>query len=165
VVVRLADDLLSGALVVPEAGLEGQCVELGDAPFLGLEVKDAPRSTGSARPGRGPWMRPLVPGLEVLQQDRTELDESEGRLAPGDDGVHAGTVRVVGAHAAVAVTVEGRRVTATSAVALAGDEIDERRFLGLLQLNPLYAAARVVWRVTAVPGDSSESRLGKLRGV
>jgi hypothetical protein len=71
----------------------------------------------------------------------------------------------VGAHAAVAVTVEGRRVTATSAVALAGDEIDERRFLGLLQLNPLYAAARVVWRVTAVPGDSSESRLGKLRGV
>ena len=51
--VGLAQDLLRGALVVPEPGFLGQRVELGDARFLGLEVKDAPRSTGSARPGRG----------------------------------------------------------------------------------------------------------------
>src|SRR5258705_5553091 len=77
-----------------------------------------------------------VAGLEVLQQDRTELDEAQGRLAPGDDGVHAGAVAVVGTDAAVAVTVEGCRVAARPAVPLTGDEIDERRFLGLLQLVP-----------------------------
>jgi hypothetical protein len=62
---------------------------------------------------------------EVLQQDRTELDEADGRLAPGDDGVHAGAIAVVGAHAAIAVTVEGCRVTARSAVPLTGNEINE----------------------------------------
>ena len=45
--------LLGGALVVPEPVLEGQCVELSDALLLGLEVKGAPRSTGSAQRGRG----------------------------------------------------------------------------------------------------------------
>jgi hypothetical protein len=134
--VGLAEDLLGASLVVPEAGLAGQRLELGDPAFFRRKVKDAPRSTGSARPGRGPWRRPLVPRLEVLQQDRTELDQAQGRLAPGDDGVHAGAVGVVGAHAAVAVTVERRRVAARSAVTLAGDEIDERCFLGLLQLIP-----------------------------
>src|SRR4029079_7254795 len=77
-----------------------------------------------------------VASLEVLQQDRTELDEAQGRLAPGDDGVHAGAVAVVGTDATVAITVERRRVAAAPAVALAGDQIDERRFLGLLQLIP-----------------------------
>jgi hypothetical protein len=86
-----------------------------------------------------------VAGLEVLEQDRTELDESEGRLAPGDDGVHAGTIAVVGADAAVAVTVEGGPVAARSAVSLTGDEIDERRFLGLLQLVPLSELGARVW--------------------
>ena len=81
-----------------------------------------------------------VAGLEVLEQDRTELDEPQGGLAPGDDGVHAGTVAVVGADAAVAVAVEGGRVAARSAVTLAGDEIDERRFLGLLQRRPSLCA-------------------------
>src|SRR5204862_7695616 len=57
-----------------------------------------------------------VAGLEVLQQDRTELDEADRRLAPGDDGVHAGTVAVVGAHAAVTVTVEGGGVAARTTV-------------------------------------------------
>jgi len=57
--VGLAEDLLGSALVVPEARLAGQRLELRDAPFLGLEVKDAPRSTGSARPGREPWRNPL----------------------------------------------------------------------------------------------------------
>jgi hypothetical protein len=51
--VGLAKDLLGGALVVPEPRLEGQCVELCDALLFGLEVKGAPRSTGSARRGRG----------------------------------------------------------------------------------------------------------------
>jgi hypothetical protein len=60
--VGLAEDLLGAALVVPEPGLAGQRLELGDAPFLRLEVKDAPRSTGSARPGREPWTRPLSCG-------------------------------------------------------------------------------------------------------
>jgi hypothetical protein len=66
-----------------------------------------------------------VPGLEVLKQDRAELDEAQGRLAPGDDGVHAGTVAVVRADATVAVTVEGCGVAARPAVTLTGDEIDE----------------------------------------
>jgi hypothetical protein len=54
--VRLAQDLLGAALVVPEPGFLGQRLELGDAPLLDLEVKDAPRSTGSVQPGRG-WRR------------------------------------------------------------------------------------------------------------
>ena len=57
--VGLAEDLLGASLVVPEPGLAGQRLQLGDAAFLGLEVKDAPRSTESARPGREPWTRPL----------------------------------------------------------------------------------------------------------
>jgi hypothetical protein len=60
--VGLAEDLLGGPLVVPEAGLAGQRLQLGDAALFGLEVKDAPRSTESARPGREPWRRPLSCG-------------------------------------------------------------------------------------------------------
>jgi hypothetical protein len=54
--IGLAKDLLRSALVLPEPGLERQRVELGDAFGLGVEVKGAPRSTGSVRPGRG-WRR------------------------------------------------------------------------------------------------------------
>jgi hypothetical protein len=43
----------------------------------------------------------------------------------------------VGADAAISVAVEGCGVAARAAVSLTGDEIDERRFLGLLQLDPL----------------------------
>jgi hypothetical protein len=50
--VGLAEDALGGLLIVPEAGLLGQCLELGDAGVLAVEVKVAPRSPGSARPGR-----------------------------------------------------------------------------------------------------------------
>jgi hypothetical protein len=60
--VGLAKGLLRAALVVPEPGLAGQRLKLGDALFLGLEVKDAPTSTGSARPGREWWRRPLSCG-------------------------------------------------------------------------------------------------------
>ncbi len=82
----------------------------------------------------------LVPALEILEQDRAQLDESQRCLASGDDGVHAGTIGVVGADAAVAVTVERRRIAAGPAVSLTGDEIDERCFLGLLHVLPLIAA-------------------------
>ena len=54
--VGLAEDLLSGALIVPEARLLGQRVELCDSSVLGRKVKASPRSRGSARPGRG-WRR------------------------------------------------------------------------------------------------------------
>jgi hypothetical protein len=131
----LADDLLRGALVVPEPGLDGAGVELRYAAFLGGEVKDAPRSTGSARRGPGWPARPLRAHLGFLEQDRTELDEPQGGLAPGDDGVHAGAVRVVGTHAAVAITVEGGGVAAGPAVPFACDQIDELGFLSLLH-NP-----------------------------
>ncbi len=85
-----------------------------------------------------------VPGLEILEEDRTELDESEGRLAPGDDGVHAGTVAVVGADAAIAVTVERRGVAAGAAIALTRNQIDERLFLGLLHKS-LFSVPGKVW--------------------
>ena len=65
--VGLAQDLLRGAAVIPEAGFLGQRLEFGDAGGLGLEVKDAPRSTGSVQPGRGwrtvpPSSEPADPG-------------------------------------------------------------------------------------------------------
>ncbi len=60
--VGLAQDLLGPALVVPEPGFLGQRLEFGDAGVLCLEVKDAPRSTGSARSGRGWWTHPPSSG-------------------------------------------------------------------------------------------------------
>jgi len=78
----------------------------------------------------------LTPALQILEQDGSQLDEPQGRLAPGDDGVHARTVAVVRAHATVAVAVERGRVAARPTVSLAGDEIDERDFLGLLHGLP-----------------------------
>jgi hypothetical protein len=88
----------------------------------------------------------LVASLEVLEQDRTELDKAKGRLAPGDDGVDARTVAVVGTDAAVAITVECRGITARPAVPLTGNQIDERRFLGLLHksLSSLWGAVKGV---------------------
>jgi hypothetical protein len=126
------EDLLRVVPVVPEAGRAGQRFELGELRVLGRKVKAAPRSTGSARPGLGRTRRPSTPNPEVLQQDRTELDQPGGRLAPGDDGVHAGTVAVVRADAAVAITVECVCVRTSSAITFAGDQIDERSFLSLL---------------------------------
>jgi hypothetical protein len=74
----------------------------------------------------------LVLPSQVLEQDRAELDEPQGSLAPGDHGVHARTIAVMGADAAITVTIEGGRVAARPAIALTGDEIDERGFFGLL---------------------------------
>jgi hypothetical protein len=128
----LAKGLLCDALVVPEAWIAGTRVQLGYTGFLDDEVKDAPRSPGSARPGRGWTLRPLAPHPEILEQDRTELDQPQGRLAPGDDGVHAGTVAVVGADAAIAIAVQRGGVAAGPAVPFARDQIDELGFLSLL---------------------------------
>jgi hypothetical protein len=60
--VGFAEDLLRGSLIVPEARLLGQYVELADASVFGREVKASPRSLGSARPGRGWRMRPPSSG-------------------------------------------------------------------------------------------------------
>src|SRR4029079_15113645 len=110
--------------------------------FLGGEVKDAPRSTGSAPRVPGWRSRPSGAHLDFLEQDRTEFDQPQGGLAPGDDGVHAGAVRVVRADAAVAVTVQGSGVAAGSAVPFAGDQIDELGFLSLLHVPSLLRLPR-----------------------
>ena len=81
----------------------------------------------------------LVPALQILEQDRAQLDEAQRGLATGDDGVDAWAVGVVRADPTVAVAVEGCGVAACAAVTLAGDEIDERRFLGLLHGLPFCA--------------------------
>ena len=57
--VGLAQDLLGGPPVIPEPGFLGQRLDGGDPRLFCLEVKDAPRSTGSVRPGPG-W-RTLPP--------------------------------------------------------------------------------------------------------
>ena len=80
-------------------------------------------------------MGPLAARLKIMEQDRTELDQPQGGLAPGDDGVHAGTVAVVGADAAVAVTVQGGGVAAGPTVAFASDEIHELGILSLLHTS------------------------------
>jgi hypothetical protein len=84
----------------------------------------------------------LVPGLQILEQDRAQLDEAQRGLASGDDGVHARAVTVVRADAAIAVAVECCRVTARPAITLAGDQIDERCFLSLLHGLPLSVAGQ-----------------------
>ena len=105
----------------------------------------------------------LVPDPQILQQDWPQLDEPQRRLASGDDGVHAGTVAVVRADAAVAIAIERRRVAARPAVTFTGDQIDERRFLSLLHGLPLSGVrgrangARV--RVKALGAGGPERRV------
>ena len=98
----------------------------------------------------------LVPGLQILEQDGAQLDQAQRGLASGDDGVYARTVGVMRADATVPIAVEGRGVAAVPAVALAGDEIDERCFLGLLHGLPLSVSGRVnrnrCVRVTEIVG-------------
>jgi hypothetical protein len=132
----LAENLLGSALIVPEAGLTAAGVEFGQALFLDLEVKDAPTSPGSGLPGRGSRPAPLRAASRVLQQDRTELDQAQGALAPGNNGVHAGAVDVVGADTTVAIAIEGCGIATVSAVSLTSDEIDECLFFCLLHYSP-----------------------------
>jgi hypothetical protein len=131
-----AQDLLGRALIVPEARFADVRIELGQAVFLCLEVKDAPMLPGSVLPDRGFRPAPLGAASRVLEKDRSELDETKCALAPGNYGVHAGAVDVVSANAAVTIAVEGRRVTTATAVSLTGDEIDECRFFCLLHYSP-----------------------------
>ena len=85
----------------------------------------------------------LAAALQVVEQDRTELDQPQGGLAPGDDGVHAGAVRVVGTDTAVAIAVKGGGVAAVSAIFFARDQIDELGFLSLLHVPSLLPLPRV----------------------
>ena len=97
-----------------KSGRAVSCVELGEASASLAPRSKTPRGRPDrGRPGRG-WRRrpPSSRRLQVLEQDRAQLDDAQRGLAPGDDGVHAGTVAVVGADAAVAVAVERRGVTA-----------------------------------------------------
>jgi hypothetical protein len=64
--IGLTKDALCGPLVVPEPRGEGQSIEFGETGFLRGEVKAAPRSTGSALPGRGWRTRPPSSGLGGL---------------------------------------------------------------------------------------------------
>src|SRR5689334_18420570 len=109
-------------------------------------------------------MRPLVPVSEILEQDRPQLDEPQRRLATGDDGVHAGAIAVVRTDATVAVTVEGGRIAAGPAIALARDEIDERGFLGLLHGLPPFATLGAHKRggLGDLPGGRTRSGIGGL---
>src|SRR5450631_3343421 len=93
-------------------------------------------SPGSCLSDREFRPAPLGAASRVLEKDRAELNQAQCALAPGDDGVHAWAVDVVGADTAVAIAVERSRITTGPAVTLAGDEIDEGRFLCLLQLSP-----------------------------
>jgi hypothetical protein len=137
----LAQQPLRGALVVPETGLSDVSVQLRQTLLFSLEVKDAPMSPGSAGPGRGSRPAPLGAASRVLEKDRAELYQAQGALAPGDDGVHAGAVDVVGTDSAVAIAVQGSRITTIPAISLTGDEIDECRFLCLLHYSPLSVTA------------------------
>src|SRR4029450_427285 len=69
--------------------------------------------------------------------------QAQGRLAPDDDGVHAGTVAVVGTDAAVAIAVQRGGVAAVAAITFAGDQVDEGRFFSLLHESLSSAAARI----------------------
>jgi hypothetical protein len=98
---------------------------------------DPPRKIAEARPVH------LGAAPNVLQEDRPKLDEPQGGLASGDDGVHTSTVGVVRADAAVAIAIQGRGVAAIPAVPLAGDEIDEGGVRDLLHRSLMHCSHNV----------------------
>src|SRR5688500_6986202 len=63
---------------------------------------------------------------EVLEQDRTELDDAQCSLAPSDDGVDTRTVSVVWTDSAVAIAIERHGIAAVAAFALASDQVNKR---------------------------------------
>ncbi len=106
--------------------------------------------------------RSLVLGPKILEQDRPELDQPQGCLAPGDDGVHAGAVAVVGADAAVAVTVERGCVMSRSG-SLVRRRSDRRTTLPRPASHlPLFNASG---RQGRDGGTSSEARVVRSRGA
>ena len=68
----------------------------------------------------------LAPCSHLLEQLGSELQDAERRLAAGDDGVHAGAIRIVRTWPAVAIAVEPRGITAGPTIALARDQVGER---------------------------------------
>ena len=103
-----------------DASLEARSKTPRGRPDLLGEIADAGR------------VHDLAPVPEILEQDRAQLDDAQRGLAPSDDGVHAGTVAVVGTDPAVAVAVERGGVAAVAAITFTGDQVDEGRFLSLL---------------------------------
>jgi hypothetical protein len=79
----------------------------------------------------------------VLEEDRPELDEPQGSLAPGDDGVHTGAVRVVVADTAIPIAVQRHGVTAIPAVPLTGDEINEGGISDLLHHTLMHCSGDI----------------------
>jgi hypothetical protein len=150
--IGLAQDALSPSGVVPEVGPGGLSFELFEGRRLGVEVKGAPRSWRCARPGPGRRWCPSALTPQALEQDRSKFDDPLGGLAPCDHGVHAGTVGIVRADAAVPVAAQPGRVTAGPAVPLAGDEIDERIFDGIM----LHSAPPTI---TALGGNTNAGRV------
>jgi hypothetical protein len=73
-----------------------------------------------------PARQELVTGAEVLEQDRTELDDAQRSLAPSDDGVDTRTVSVVWTDSAVAIAIERHGVAAVATFALASDQVNKR---------------------------------------
>jgi len=72
------------------------------------------------------WLVHLAPCSHLLEQLWTELQDAERRLAAGDDGVHAGAIRIVRTWPAVAIAVEPCGITAGPTIALARDQVGER---------------------------------------
>ena len=63
---------------------------------------------------------------EVLEQDRTELDDAQCSLAPSDDGVDTRTVSVVWTDSAVAIAIKRHGIAAVAAFALARNQVNKR---------------------------------------
>ena len=116
---------------------------------------------GSVLPDRGFRPAPLGAASHVLEKDRAELNEAQRALAPGNYGVHAGAVDVVSANAAVAIAVEGRRITTVSAISLTGDEIDECRFFCLLHYSPQCDGNRPQHSRGRLTGPGRDGRWGE----
>jgi hypothetical protein len=93
----------------------------------------------------------LAASPQVLKQDRLELEDSLGALAPRDDGVHARTIAVVGTDDAVAVTAEPRGVAAGATVPLAGNQI----YRGVLDVG-LHGSLSMAHRVA--PDNGGQPR-------
>ena len=164
--VGLTEHALRVLGVVPQVGRPGRRLERVQAIGLRPEVKAAPRSLGSARRARGRRRRPLASPAQVLQEQRPQLDDAQGRLAPCDDGVHAGAVAVVRAGPAVAIAVEPRGIAAGTAIALTGDQVDELVVDGTrLQAIPRSSLALDAALRGARPRGHAERRKGNLRRV
>ncbi len=136
----VTQQLLRGTRVVPEVGCGALLVELRQAALLVGEVKASPRWPARAPRGRGWPPGPSATRSQVLQQDRPELDHAQRALATGYDGVHAGTIPVVRADAAITVTVKAGSVAALAAVALTRNQIEETLFCDLRPHDTLAAA-------------------------